>query len=387
MKLLWKYIQSHLLTGGLIAGVFLLIRYNPLGLLSSTKISLSDTPTVIKELKELGEFVTSAYSGETIESLQEGPANEMRIIQRKDSLSQLFGQMQQIYPTIARTEKKEKNRRKAFEKTRLYQQSKDDIRLLGIAAEKTLGELLDYSISDNMTWSVFAATHQQTLEKAIDDNLNAGARKKIKVAYIGRGRVKAGFDLRDIDNPVLGISLERNATLDTLVIRNLDPEILDADINPWFIYRPEANIAIPGYELLKLKKPKQVDFSDITAVKMACKQSLINQALYDREILAHAIASGETTFRDLFNLFRKPDEPPLAAVRIEPTPYYEFKAGILKDRRVEASEIRDIRIRLTQDGLALNTPAARALILSIGKRPEWLVDPVSWQGLRSEAGL
>lgn len=391
MKLLWKYIQSHLLTVALIAclglGVFLLIRYNPLGLLSSTKISLGDTPTVIKELKELGEFVTSEYSGETIESLQEGEASGVRISQRMDSLEQVFIQTQQIYQVIARQEKRAKARRKAFERSSLYQTHRDDIRLLYIGAEKSLGEWLDYIITDNMTWPQFQATHRPALEAAIEANLNAGVRKKIKVAYIGRGRVKAGFDLKDIDNPAFNITLERNATLDTLTIRNLDPEILEADINPWFIYRPEANLAIPGYELLKIKKPKQVDFSDITAVKVACKRSLINQALYDREILTHAIASGEETFRDLFNLFRKSDEPLLAAVRIEPSAYYEFKASLLKDRRLDTAEIREIRNRLKEDALALNSPEARLLILGIDKHRSWLTDPAAWLDLRSDAGL
>ncbi len=391
MKLIWNYFKSNLLTLALLAGValglFLLIRYNPLGLFSSTKISLADTPTVIRELKELGEFVTSEYSGETIESLQEGTASQIRIQQRMDSLRSVFVQMQTLYPAIAKTRKKAAARARAFRDSRPYRDVPEDIRLLQIATEKSLGELLEYSISEGTTWESLLAAHPARLEKEVETLLNKGARGRIKVAYIGRGRVRAGFDLSHIDNPIFQIEMARNATQDTLVIRNLDPEILDADINPWFIYRPEADIRVPGYELIKLKREAKVEFADITAVKMACKETLVSQALYEREILNHALFSGEQTFRDLFNLFRKPDEPPLAAVRIEPTPYYEFKAGILKDRRIETSEIRDIRTRLTQDGLALNTPAARALILSIGKRPEWLVDPVAWQGLRSEAGL
>lgn len=391
MKIIWNYIKSNLMVVGLVIGLgfalFYVIRYNPLGLFSSTKISLADTPTVIKELKELGEFVTAEYSGETIESLQEGRANTIRINQRLDSLGVVFGQMQNAYIPITRQKRRERARKKAFRELPMFDETKEDIRLLQKASEKNLGELLEYSISENMTWPQFQASHQDMLEKTIEDNLSAGARKKIKVAYIGRGRVKAGFDLADVDNPLFGVRLEPNKSKDSLTIRNLDPVILDADINPWFIYRPEAGIKIPGYELLKIKKESKVDFNDITAVKVACKQSLVSQALYDREILEYAITSGEATFKDLFNLFRKPGEPELLSVRIEPTPYFEFKAEILRDQRIEPSEINEIRERLERDNVAIDSSVSKSLISSLNKHRDMIADPEPWNELVLAAGL
>lgn len=391
MKIIWNYIKSNLMVVGLVIGVgcalFYLIRFNPLGLFSSTKISLADTPTVIKELKELGEFVTAEYSGETIESLQEGQADTERIRQKLDSLKVVFGKIQDAYIPIARRKRKDRARKKAFRELSLFSEAKDDIRLLQNATKKNLGELLEYSILEELTWSDFEERHKDMLEIVIDNKLKTGARKKIKVAYIGRGRVKAGFDLTDIENPLFGISLEPNQAKDTLTIHNLDPVILDADINPWFIYQPEAGLTIPGYELLKIKKESKVKFSDITAVKVACKQSLISQALYDREILEYAITSGEATFRDLFNLFRKPGEPELLAVRIEPTPYFEFKAEVLRDQRIERSEINEIRERLARDENAINSPLGISLIASLNKHRDWVADPESWNSLMEEAGL
>lgn len=371
---------------GVLLLIFLVIRFNPLGIWSSSKISLGDTPTVLEELKELGEFITAEYSGETIESLEGAAAAENLIRQKLDSMPQVYGKMRAEYRDIVQKNRKDKHRKRAWKNSEVAKKYEAEFELARKALKMSRPDLLDYIIQEELDWLTFWERHESELMAEANRAL-LGNNKNVKVAYIGRGRVKAGFDLSEVDNPIYQISMSRNAAGDTMQITNLDPEILDADINPWYIYQPEIDLEIPGYELFKLSRPNKVEFDDITAVKLACKEKLIHNALNQRDILGFAIESGQETFRGLFNMFRKEGEPELAYVKIIPTPFSRFKAEILEDQRIIPEEVAEVRQQLAQAGFQLTDKPAQALLLSLSKHQEKVLDPAPWNSLMEEAGL
>ncbi len=373
-------------TAGVLLLIFLVIRFNPLGIWSSSKISLGDTPTVLEELKELGEFITAEYSGETIESLEGAAAAENLIRQKLDSMPQIYGQIRTAYQLIVQQNRKDKHRKRAWKNSIVANKYEAEFELARKALKMSSPDLLDYMIQEELDWLTFWERHESELMAEANRDL-LGNNKNVKVAYIGRGRVKAGFDLSEVDNPIYQISMSRNATGDTMQITNLDPEILDADINPWYIYQPEIGLEIPGYELFKLSRPNKVEFEDITAVKLACKEKLIHNALNQRDILGFAIESGQETFRGLFNMFRKEGEPELAYVKIIPTPFSRFKAEILEDQRIIPEEVAEVRQQLARAGFQLTDKPAQALLLSLSKHQEKVLDPAPWNSLMEEAGL
>lgn len=368
--------------------LFALIYYNPLGLWSSSKISLADTPTVIKELKELGEFVTAEYNGEVIESLAGSNATENQIRQRLDSMPNIYQRIKVEYEKIyLQHPKRRKKRKKDWNDHAFAESYEDEIKIAKKALHMDEIDLLDYIVEDSLTWNQFKTLHGEALRAEVNRDLTKGKTDKIKVAYIGRGRVKAGFDLGAIEDRVYNISLSRNATGDSMRIVNLDPELMDADINPWYIYEPDQELEIPGYELFALSKARQVEFSDVRAVKLACKQSLVSSALNQRKILDYAISSGQQTFKDLFNMFRMEDEPELVHVDIVPTQFYKFKADILADGRIETEEITRIRSKLAEKNLDINSQQAKALIISLNKNHDMVLDLEGWEALLGQAGI
>ncbi|MEM7375564.1 MAG: hypothetical protein AAF587_43625 [Bacteroidota bacterium] len=368
--------------------LFALIYYNPLGLWSSSKISLADTPTVIKELKELGEFVTAEYNGEVIESLASSNASENLIRQQLDSMPNIYQRIRVEYEKIyLQHPNRRRKRKKQWEAHEFAETYAGEIQIAKKALHMDEIDLLDYVIEDSLSWNEFKTLHGEALRAKVNRDLTKGRSDKIKVAYIGRGRVKAGFDLGSIEESVYEITLSRNAAGDSMRIVNLDPELMDADINPWYIYQPEEELEVPGYELFALKKAGKVEFSDVAAVKLACKQSLVSSALNQRKILDYAISSGQQTFKDLFNMFRKEGEPELVHVEIVPTQFYKFKADILADGRIETEEISRIRSKLVEKNLKADSQEAKALLVSLNKYHDMVLDVEGWATLLGQSGV
>ena len=96
---------------------------------------------------------------------------------------------------------------------------------------------------------------------------NSEELKKVSLAMMGRGWVKAGIDFGEFN--------ERNFIYDkehgVVHIYGVYPKILDKDINPWFI--PEKQV--PGFQILESRK---ANFEHAKKVKLRCIAKLEKMA-------------------------------------------------------------------------------------------------------------
>lgn len=172
---------------------------------TGTRVDMSSSPSVLEEIKPIGELITAEYYGEVYADLLEN---------YQDSISK-YGDSIQTYPF----------------------------------------QLI---------------TQFPALSKYFYDKKKADFKRNL--IYIARGSVKIGINLKQLTVDKLNIT-EQN---DSLVIRIPKPEILDININPWYIQNEVA-----GFEVFK-EVPAGTQFTDaeIKAVKQKCKQKLLQEAKY-----------------------------------------------------------------------------------------------------------
>ncbi len=171
---------------------------------TGNKLEISSAPTVVEEIKQIGEIITAEYYGEVYADLLENYNDTIKA----------YGDSLKYYPQQLFTH---------FPGLSAYFYSKDK------------------------------------------------AKFKRNLIYIARGNVKIGLNFRKLDLENLQI-IEQN---DTFYIQIPKPEILDVNINPWYI---ENEIA--GFEVFK-ENPSTKRFTDaeIKAVKEKCKQKLAEEAV------------------------------------------------------------------------------------------------------------
>jgi hypothetical protein len=157
-----------------------------------------------------------------------------------------------------------------------------------------------------------------------------------EIVYLGRGWVKAGFDLTEIN-----FQTDVIYRPDSIIIMNLDPIILDADINPWLV--PGE---ISGFEIIKMDK--KITLDDIESVKRACKTGLKQDAI-ESGIYRYALTSGEESLEGLFGLMDLPDYGEISVVEIRPTKYFDYKVDILADGRIDTTEYKDLKSLFLSD--------------------------------------
>ncbi len=118
------------------------------------------------------------------------------------------------------------------------------------------------------------------------------------LVYIGRGWVKAGFNIKNITEDKLKIINRNDSTILKVTIK--EPEILITDINPWYIKTKDEEI--PGYEIF-MQKGRQKKFTDQEGqmVKQICKQKLKEEAI-KKDIIKKARNTGIETLIKFFNL-------------------------------------------------------------------------------------
>ncbi|EPR69084.1 hypothetical protein ADICYQ_1856 [Cyclobacterium qasimii M12-11B] len=151
---------------------------------------------------------------------------------------------------------------------------------------KTLKEW--YGSEGDNTWDPATFTTDYFASK-LSDRPRSEAKKRL--AMIGRGTVKAGFDFEELQSHMYYL----NEEVGELHIFGLAPKILNADINPWFI--PEKGI--PGFDLLSYNG--KVDFKDSKKVKIYAVQKLKTNAR-KAGIIEQAELNGGQTIGRLINL-------------------------------------------------------------------------------------
>lgn len=148
--------------------------------------------------------------------------------------------------------------------------------------------------------------------------------QKKKLAMVGRGWVKAGFDFGQLDES----SFYFNEETAELHFFGLYPEVLNADINPWFI--PERGI--PGFDILEHNN--RVNFKDAKKVKQYCIDKL---EVYARRagILDQAQRQGAETLKSFFSLITGQE---VVAVHFHNDDFIRFARSIAADEHINQYE-------------------------------------------------
>ncbi|WP_373493128.1 DUF4230 domain-containing protein [Aquiflexum sp.] len=319
-----------------LAIVVLIFLWNPMGIFGG-KVKLKDTSNMVSEVNQIGQLVTAEYYGEVIASIDEARLNLIEdenignnaIILFKDIKSAL-GNLKsfQELPNSDKDEEYKKmtpvsrwrriirydvNSRNITDKLN-YHGFMDDI-----VADPLYDDMLEYIYRiksrkpRNIRWEPNPRHREEALFMIYDElpspnetldvedfkqfyyqnktaELSRSETRK-KLAMVGRGWVKAGFDFSELKESSLFI----HENSGEIHIMGLTPQILNADINPWFI--PEKGI--PGFEILD--DNGRVDFKDAKLVKEYCVEKLLAFA-HRADILQKAEEQAAETLKSLFTL-------------------------------------------------------------------------------------
>ena len=309
----------------LIAGLNILPR--GLNIFKKQHLLIDETPIVVKEIKEIGELTTSEFYGEVYADLNEVYAEMLE--NKGDSIRLNPTKYYEDYPGL----KGYLDDIQGFRATELfYENESKNYELFLTEYYKTLEEYrvqeaeLKNKISNTNSSSELkklqkrlSALKEKTIEKkksylkrketfnANDKKFRArkndfrNERKKRNLVYIARGWVKAGVNLKDVSDEEIFIDDSDSLYIHVLIA---EPKILDADVNPWFVYTKKKKIK--GFELFIAKTGSllsQDNFTDkeINAVKHKCKEKL-EQAALEKGLLKNAKQSALTTLENFFHL-------------------------------------------------------------------------------------
>lgn len=284
---------------------------------------LESTALSIKEINEIGELITAEYHGEVIGSLQESYLGDDSI-----RYSKAYDRLKNEYATIRKERRSVQGAVNEFKRRGLNET--DAYKFLKSASKRILARRFLQQELAAHTWEEFYVKHRNEIDKRIIKDHD-----KTELVYLARGSVKAGFDLT-----MLGTLVMPQQSGDTLYLRNMDPLILDADINPWYIEEDE----IPGFEVIKVQNHNAIPFASITKLKREMKLNLISQAMV-RDIYQFAVTSGQEA---LAGLLVSPGSR-IHTLTIIPSKYFSLKNEIILDNRVDEAEAILLQRRLIQE--------------------------------------
>ncbi|MEL6675000.1 MAG: DUF4230 domain-containing protein [Bacteroidota bacterium] len=348
-RALWAFIKRVgyftffiplLLLGGLI---FWWVQTD-IGPLFSTELTVTPTPTVIQQVNDIGELITAEFYGEVVHSLAESYEEEDLLALRLtyDNARKAYIQIvkENQGPGVPAIHQRQANVDR-FMRTPAATYDREWFRvLMNVLTEPD--QLLEEM--RRMEWPIFF----QKYESQVIQQKNVRRTQmndEAQLIYLGRGLVKAGYDLAAMD----ASQIQRKA--DTLYFIDLDPQIIDADINPWFVApenHPEGGIK--GYEVLREEGyPKE---QQVKRVKLGCKKDLINAAL-ELELYRKAEKIAEETLLDFFRLLKAPADSNLQYVDIRPTREFARVRAYLADQKIDREEVREIRQYVATDSIPL----------------------------------
>ncbi len=292
------------------------------------KLKINDTPVVVQRIKEIGELTTAEFFGEVYADLNEvydnlikthkkdiiaNPAQYyhdysgleiyMQIFIAKDLKEKEYKQEQKRYETMM---KNYMEKMKEFGKSR-----KELLQQLGqsgvdISKKLIIQNKLAYLRNElemkkkelSVASSRFEEIEYQYKEKSKE---YWDGRKQRNLVYIGRGWVKAGVDLRNISAENIIITSGEQSSV-RVVLPN--PVILNADINPWFIYTKDKKIK--GFEIFLEKTGSIFSYKNFTdkevgLLKSKCKEKLKEEAI-KKDLLKNAKKSASHTIENFFYL-------------------------------------------------------------------------------------
>ncbi len=286
------------------------------------QLVLAETSVTLEEIKDIGELFAAEYYGEVVKSL-----SEMNIAQKTDLL-QPYMQIKKFVD--------------AFVSTQTYKDAKflkrDDLLQEQVLKYYPIQfNLLVKNFGYIKSSEFFSPDSAKFISEILPKKIN---QDETELLYLGRGWVKMGFNLKNLQSDLKELNnILENApdTLDTLVL-DLEPEVLNADINPWFI----AEKNIKGFEVLETKNEDEITFEQMKMVKKGCKRKLVEDAI-SRDLIAKTISSGEESLTAFFNLFLIKNKK-IKNVKIAPkNVYLKEKLTILYDNEIDEDDIRTMQ--------------------------------------------
>ncbi len=308
-----------------IAGLNILPR--SLNVFKKERLLINETPIVVKEIREIGELTTSEFYGEVYADLNE--VYSEILVEHGDSLKYNPTVFYENYPGLEKYEEDARNFRVKeisfekeserydlflsdyYKKLDHYKEQKIEFGIeINAASSSSEKKKLEKRLSD-LKEKIFEEKSDFISRKERFDEREAkireqkrdfrDERKKRNLVYIGRGWVKAGIDLKELTEKEIFID-----DSDSLYIHILlpEPKILEADINPWFVYTEKKKIK--GFELFIAKTGSLLsseNFTDleISAVKHKCKVRLEEDAI-EKGLLNNAKNSALITLENFFHL-------------------------------------------------------------------------------------
>ncbi|MEN8119904.1 MAG: DUF4230 domain-containing protein [Bacteroidota bacterium] len=324
MKKYW-FIFLLIIVYILIAGLNILPRN--LNVFKKKRLLINETPVVVKEIREIGELTTSEFYGEVYADLNE--VYSEIIVEYGDSLKFNPTAFYEKYPGLEKYRKDARNFRakeiffekeseryelfltEYYQKLDYYREQKVELGKEINAAnsnsekkklEKRLSDLKEEMIEEKVSFVSRKEKFNETEEKIREQkNSFRDERKRRNLVYIGRGWVKAGIDLKGLTEEDIFIDDSDSLYIHVLIP---EPETLEVDINPWFVYTEKKKIK--GFELFIAKTGSLLssdNFTDmeISAVKHKCKVRLEQEAI-EKGLLNNAKSSALTTLENFFHL-------------------------------------------------------------------------------------
>lgn len=357
-------------------------------LLSACNISpvLNDTVLSMKEVKGIGELITAEYYGEVISSfslvskakldtnLKESYILVQNSYRQVDTVinSRYAPQINDYKEKITKLEEKKTNawrrsriselkenlkdlnskiNRKKIKQFKLdqSQQVKSALQILTSATGANKRTLLNYMLDNTKEYKDIHEVYKNEVNKfrkKLDDNK--------ELVYIGRGSVKAGYDLEQLDSFNIFYSPKR----DTMYLFDFDPIITDLDINPYFYYPEDVDSSnkldeydttlLYGFQLIYSSQEKDVTLQDINNVKSECKRKLYQEAL-DRNIFQNAQRNAEEALSGLFGLLSAEGDREIKEVIISHSKYFNYQVDYLYDKKIDKNEFNEINAIVTAD--------------------------------------
>ncbi|GEM_PF-3464196 len=350
------------------------------------KVEIDDTVISLKEVNDIGELITAEYYGEVLSGLSMIYYEELDTLMKynfDEIISEVASVEEEIdkvfepkMVAISETEDgealNEREQRRVDRKQRRLEKRKQrkflrklrkessietkasfkELKsILDLNNRKTIETLITESESSN-TWEAFKQKHAEEINEYKEDVKRRITKNEL--IYIGRGTVKAGYDLTEISENNILLSL----TGDTVYIVDIDPKLLNVDINPWFYIPPEFegnesegesdSSSFFGFQLVYANNPKKTTLEEINKVKSECKSILRRDAI-DRQIYDKAKENAETSLEGLFGLLSLEPGQTISKVFISHSKYFYDKVDILYDEKIDSTELNYLRELVADD--------------------------------------
>ena len=323
-----------------VAGVLVFAWFDPFNIFTNSKLSIRDTPSHVRQIKEIGELITAEYYGEVISSyydkeIQEAKLDKNRIKLEVEALDESF--CQELKSILNIDNEKDQLRQFNVLCEKLENQQRFFVDYINVLKKifdiegfnqrkKILENLHDYDYTTDKKARIAGILKEDKVketEKRITDQID----KRKQLILLARGKVQAGFKFSKLDG--------RNVKVDTLhnriIVVGFNPEILSCSINPWFI--PE--LGIKGFEIIDMAG-RADEVKIFSNVKASCRDSLQMKAIQSG-ILEKATRNAEKNLQTFFSIILNNKDISVKIVANE-LDYYDI--AILSEKFITLNEFK-----------------------------------------------